>query len=141
MRTLAAILLAFAAPALAAPVPKELRKDDAARLVGEWWEARNKGTVVPDAEGARRFHFRADGVCGIEERAGRKPVTYRYALDPATTPASFTWTMGFDPATYRAYYRFDGDSLHVVYVDVKNPPPKELAPGNGDEYIELRRVK
>lgn len=139
MKTLL-LLACSAALACAAPVPKELKKDDLSRLAGEWWEARFNDTVNADAADARRFSFNKDGSAGIHQRAGAAPSEYTFTIDQTTAPPSFSWK-GKSGESYNAAYRLDGDTLSIVFSSAKNPRPKEVKFGAGDVYYELKRVK
>ena len=135
---LAALLIA--APTGAAPVPKEV-KGDGGSLEGLWWEARFNDTVNKDAAAARRFSFNKDGTAGIHQTAGAKPHEYTYAVDKTTVPPSFSWNGAGGRENYRAVYRIDGDTLFIVFESAANPLPKEVKPGAGQVYYELKRVK
>ncbi len=77
MRALAFVLLIAAPVALAAPVPKELKKkNDLERVVGAWTQLPNGGI----------WKFEADGGAAIGGTAGIK-----YAIDFAAEPTTFDW--------------------------------------------------
>ena len=140
MRTL--ILLACSAAfASAAPVPKELKKDELARFEGVWWEMRCNDTDSSDLNGSRQFSFNRDGSAGIHSKAGAAPSQYKFALDSTTTPRSFTWVPTRGGIEYNAIYKFDGDRLAIVFTNSNKPRPIEVRPGAGDVYYELVRVK
>ena len=139
MRTAAAILL-FASLASAAPVPKEVKKENDS-IEGVWWEARFNNTPNADSANARQFSFNKDGTAGIHQSAGAKPLDYKYVVDRTTTPPSFTWIRSNGSENYRAIYRVEGDTLFIVFTEIKKPVPKEVKPGVGDVYYELKRVK
>jgi len=86
--------------ALAAPVPKEVKRDDLGRFEGEWWEARFNNTVHPEAATERCFRFNKDGAAGIYDRVGAEPYRYEFAIDQSTSPPSSTWNskIGSNPA-------------------------------------------
>ncbi len=134
-----AVLTLLAASALAAPVPKELKKDDS--VEGLWWEARFNDTVNPDAAKARRFSFNKDGTAGIHPTAGAAPHAYTYAVDKTTEPRSFSWNGAGGREQYRAVFRIEGDTMFLVFTGVPKPLPKEVKPGVGDVYYELKRLK
>lgn len=134
-----AVLMLFAAPALAAPVPKELKNNSS--VEGLWWEARFNDTVNSDPAKARRFSFNKDGTAGIHSTAGAKPHEYTYAVDTTTVPPSFTWNGAGGRENYRAVYRIEGDTLFIVFENATSPLPKEVKRGLGQVYYELKRVK
>jgi uncharacterized protein (TIGR03067 family) len=136
----AATALLLTATAVAAPVPKEVKSDGGA-LEGIWWEARFNDTANKDAATARRFSFNRDGTAGIHQTAGAKPYEYTYAIDRTTVPPSFSWIGGGGREKYRAVYRIDGDTLFIVFENAASPLPKEVKPGMGQVYYELKRVK
>ena len=111
-----ALLIVFwvaASPAFAAPVPKELKKDDLGRFVGEWWECRFENTAYEDAAKARRFTFDKDGALGIRQNAGAMPTEYTIVMDPKTTPPSFALHTKTG-LIYNASYHLEADSLRFV---------------------------
>ena len=134
-----AVLMLFAAPALAAPVPKELKNNSS--VEGLWWEARFNDTVNSDPAKARRFSFNKDGTAGIHSTAGAKPHEYTYAVDKTTEPRSFSWNGTGGREQYRAIFRIEGDTMYLVFTSVPKPLPKEVKRGVGDVYYELKRVK
>ena len=127
--------------ALAAPVPKEAKRDDLGRIEGEWWEARFNNNVNPDAATARRFRFNRDGSAGIYGRVDAEPRRYEFAIDQSTAPPSFTWNSKIGRENYIGSYRIEGDTLFIVFTDAAKPIAKEVKPGAGDCYYELKRVK
>ena len=139
MRTLIATLLC-AALAAAAPVPKELKKDDAGRFVGEWWECQHQATQYPEARTARRFTFDKDGALAIRQNAGAVPTDYTLVLDPKTTPPSFVLSNS-SGKIYNATYRLEGDTLRFVLTGLNEPLLQEAKSGAGGIYYELKRVK
>ena len=139
MKTILA-LACIAGAALAAPVPKELTKDDAARFVGEWWECQNEATLHPDVDKARRFTFETNGALAIRQNTGAAPTDYTIAFEPNTTPRSFVLSNS-SGKIYNATYRLDGDTLRFVLTDLSAPLLKEAKYGAGGIYYELKRVK
>ena len=135
------LVMCAATLALAAPVPKEAKRDDLDRIEGEWWEARFNEIVHAETATARRFRFNKDGTAGIYERVGAEPYRYEFAIDQSTTPPSFTWNPKIGRGKYIASYRIEGDMLFIVFTDAAKPIAKEVKPGAGDVYYELKRVK
>ena len=138
MRALVALILLTLPTALAAPVPKELKKNDLARLEGEWTEyssdpnRRNFGY---------RFTFDRDGKAAIHEPKGDQSHHYTFQLEPDAVPPRLTWNGSRGaPSAYRGVYRLDGDTIAIVFVTADQPYPKEVKAGLGT-YYELRRGK
>ena len=111
MRTLIASLLC-AAFAAAAPVPKELKKDDLARLEGEWQTVRaefngrdsNKGFLV----------FTRDTVNWKASREVQD-VIWKLTVDASKSPKEFTIVHNGGRSTYMGLYKLDGDKLTLAY--------------------------
>ena len=148
MKTILA-LMCIAAVATAAPVPKEVRKQtDAEHFVGTWWATRFNEEIYTDQASPKRFDFVKDGSAGIWVNARQRSYDYSFAVDQTTNPPTFTWIprgeRGGD-GPYIASYRLDGDTLAVVFTatfcDANKALPKEVKPGAGDFYYELKRVK
>lgn len=138
-----ALLIVFwvaAAPAFAAPVPKELKKNDLGRFVGEWWECGFENMVHEDAAKARRFTFDKDGGLAIRQTVGAVPDLYTIIMDPKTTPPSFA-LHAKTGLIYNASYHLEADSLRFVLTQPNKPLAKDVKFGAGDVYYELKRVK
>ena len=134
MRAIAALLL-LALSASAAPVPKEAKQDALGQLVG-LWEVVTDREVKPGNE--HRFRFNKDGSASIV--SGASLYKYSFAIDAEATVPTFSWIYE-GGSHYIAIYLLEGDSLAVVFTDVKKPTPKEVKPGIGDAYYKLKRVK
>ncbi len=92
MRALAFVLLIAAPAALAAPVPKELRKSDLHRLAGTWANTGSctGGVVIAPPDGSN-WRFDTEGKAAILN-AGQPPKEgIRFVLDSTTEPKSFDW--------------------------------------------------
>ena len=72
---------------------------------------------------------------------GAEPYRYEFAIDQSNTPPSFTWNPKIGRGKYIASYRIEGDTLFIVFTDAAKPIAKEVKPGAGDVYYELKRVK
>ena len=139
MRTLAALLLLLA-PLAAAPVPKELKKDEMSRFVGEWWESRMGDSTYTDAALARRFSFDREGILGIRQNAGAPPTDYKIAIDTAAPKPCFTFAQN-GKVIFNAAYRMDGDTFSFALTSPGQPLAEEIKPGAGVIFYELKRVK
>ncbi len=139
MRTILVALL-FAPLAAAAPVPKELKKDDAGRFVGEWWESRQDNATYTEAAVARRFTFDAEGGLGIRQNATAAPTDYTVAIDRTTAVPTFLLKAKVGGASYIASYRLDADTLSFALTD-PGQPLAAIKPGAGGIFYELKRLK
>jgi len=80
-----ACALAWCLSAVAAPVPKAVKKQtDAERIVGVWVEADNPKAV---------WFFNADGTAGVGE-PDKPSLKAIYKMDEAQTPPHFDWSQG-----------------------------------------------
>jgi uncharacterized protein (TIGR03067 family) len=106
MRPLLALtLLASLAPA--APVPKAVKKDDAARIVGSW---------KPTDKGTCHYEFKADGTMRTwhTPEVG-KPIDWTWTLDPEATPKRLKLTYVASKQSYDCVYSLDGDRLKLAF--------------------------
>ena len=132
--------LLLATPASAAPVPKESKKDDAGRFVGEWWESRQDNATYTDAAVARRFTFDAEGGLGIRQNAGAAPSDYTVAIDRTTAVPTFLLKAKVGGTSYIASYRLDADTLAFALTD-PGKPLAEIKPSAGGIFYELKRLR
>ena len=133
MRSFALILL-FAAPTLAAPVPKELKyRSDAACYVGTW------DTVVSESNG--KPYSKARWTFDDKLKMTSNPLPggvggtsiWIIKIDPKQTPKTI------DIGSYPGIYEIDGDDIKIAYT-LGGPRPTEVKSGNGVYYSVLRRV-
>jgi len=75
------LLALCATVVMAAPVPKQLKKDEQAAIVGDW---------VEPAEKKRSWWFKEDGTAGGGDNPTQRKGTYK--IDPTTTPKSIDWS-------------------------------------------------
>lgn len=109
MRAIVALIL-LGSPGLAAPVPKELKKSDHARIVGTWLEigsSMNGGANQPGSGDRRRFD--ADGTATITRKDGTLIKGIRFTLGESVQPRTFEWIAPW--GTWTGTYEFDGDTL------------------------------
>ena len=132
MRTLIATLLVCAS-ATAAPVPKELKQDDATRLVGEWQTVRsefNGREYIKDY-----LIFTRDTVNWKPQKDG-PDYLWKLTLDPTASPKEFQIVMsGNMNIRYSGLYKLDGDRLTLVCK--QNAKPDGFTSENGTYYHEL----
>lgn len=142
MRASLSVLLAIAVStvALAAPVPKAVKKKpDAEVLAGEW------ETIVSESNGqfrapsgVYRWNFDTDLTLrshptGQSERA----VKWTVKIAPGQSPKEIDLTDG--KMTYKGIYEFDGGDLRIAYAT--GDRPANFDPKSGVYYNVLRRVE
>lgn len=113
----ACVLLLLAGPALAAPVPKELRakRGDAELIVGRW----------KPADGTRQWYeFKADGTMKTwNEPNEGSAVPYRWSIDPTATPKRMTWANArTGRVEWEAVYELDQNDLRMTYNSAPTVP-------------------
>jgi len=139
------ILLLLATPlGFAAPVPKELkRNDDERAILGTWQMVKQYRDGVDAGPQPLLWRFKVDGTAMIvntDDRTANLEVAYK--LDPAGKSSGFDWI--WPGSTYLGLYRLDGDKLTVVFAcrdKDRQPRPTELKAVVGVYYSEFRRVK
>ncbi len=122
MRTLVTLIM-LGSLAVAAPVPKTLKKQDTATLL--------VGTWKPD-KGSEWFQF--DGEGGMKAWTSgsvNSPALYTYALDP--DPDAREWRMtwsskGQAKPSYQVVYVIDGDRMYLTYSGVNGIPQQKPDP-------------
>lgn len=141
MRTPLLCLLAFV-PAVAAPVPRGIKRHaDAACLEGLW------EIVTQDGGGGHgtteeRFWLRvADGKMSIGQDQPTAKADSPFTLDPTTTPRQLdlTWRNFTTPQRY--IYHLDGDTLTWCHAPDDQPRPTEFKGGGGAFCTIWKRVK
>lgn len=133
MRPLLAIVF-LAGLALAAPVPKELKKkSDVDLIVGTWKPAQGR---------TEWFEFTADGGMKAWNTGGSAAngAPYTWSLDPTATPKRMTWySAGQTKPSWECVYELDGDTLRISYVSAGNKLPDQVNQGNGAHFCDLHR--
>ncbi len=142
MRALAILLLIAAPGAVAAPVPKELKKSDADRIVGLWTQTGscNGGGNVNPPDGTS-WKFEAGGKASIIQKGGgAMRGDIKYAVDPAADPKAFDWIAPW--GEWFGVYTLDGDSLTVYISSGKGKTGRNLIPktGPGIEMYSFKRI-
>lgn len=142
MRCLLALVLVGSA--VAAPVPKELKKeDDKARLRGAWstesvnvsgqpWKDFSLHTMIFDADGGLRAKYHK----GIADH------TWTLKLDPDANPKRMSW-IATDQKNdgYECAYAFVGEQLVISIAHQKQNPPGSVLPGPTATVYHLNRAK
>jgi hypothetical protein len=139
LRTL--LLLLVAAPlALAAPVPKELKRTDEDAIVGTWQVVRysvyNENRVLP----ATLWRFDGEGKGQFWNSMSRHEMAYTL-LPPASAESPNGFDYSWDHFKMKGLYRLDGDTLTIALNnDGGKVRAAELAPGKNTWYWEFKRV-
>ena len=129
-------LLAVAALAPAAPVPKGVKKkvNDAERLVGTWKPVEGR---------TEWFEFTADGGMKAWTTGGsaKSGVPYTWTVAPDAEPKRMTWgdTSADRRPQWECVYELDGDRLRITYARAGGPPPGAVKAGDGLFYCDLVR--
>lgn len=121
MRPLLAIMF-LVGVAVAAPVPKAVKKNqDAALIVGRW----------KPADGTENWYeFKDDGTMKVWGFGGEKQaVPYRWTLDPTASPKRMTWyKANATTPTWECVYELDDNALRMTYCLAPNVPTA-IGPG------------
>ena len=125
-----AALLTFAPGLPAAPVPKELkRENDAEKMQGLWKET----------TGTRWFFEDKKLFAGGQNLTDRKGHAYELALRPDAAPREFDLSGNAGAAIqFAGIYKFEGEELHICYHSGPQRP-KDFTPGAGKFIHILKR--
>ena len=134
MRSLIATLLC-AAFAAAAPVPKELKSDDATRLVGEWQTVRSE---VNGREYIKDYLIFSRDTVNWKSQKDGADLLWKLTLDPNKSPKEFEIVMNGN-IQYLGLYKLVGDRLTLVCK--QNARPEKFSSENGAYLHELHRVR
>lgn len=128
------LLLALA---LAAPVPKELRKatSDLGALQGEWLVTEKSHHGKPAAPNGLRYVVDGNKL-KINPGDGPDRVVTLTLDEKAKT---YTWEASW--GTWVGRYKLDGDTFTRISVKKGQPLPDEIAPGPQVEYSRATRGK
>lgn len=130
MRTLIVLLLTLPM-ALAAPVPKEVKRPpDAARMEGLW----------QDGEGRSYWLFRGDKLfVGTTATPDVNGYTYGLTLKPDVSPPEFDTAEVNGTYHFEGIYKFVGGDLHVAY-NTGTVRPTDFTPGGNKHLHIFQRV-
>jgi len=135
LRSLALLLLACPL-ALAAPVPKELKRTDAQAILGTWNMVKHSNNGAEPTPQNIKWRLEADGKASIMN-PGDTAIGYK--LHPELSPKGFDWQ--WPGSLYMGLYELDGDTLKVVITaGASTVRPTELKPAQGIIYCEFKRV-
>ena len=124
------LLLGLAATAVAAPVPKELRKNT---IVGTWAvTAAVVGVEEQSAYNGQIWKFGADG--GLEN-ASYKSGTY------AVQSSGVDIVFGPGQTTWRALAEVAGDTLKIAFPKANATRAEDFVPANNNVIYSFKRVR
>lgn len=126
-------LLLAGSLALAAPVPKELKKKyppDPERLLGAWEIVVNEDNGKPKPEPKVVVWTFTDG--NMHSSSGNS--NWKIVLDESQTPKHI------DIGTYKGVYEFDGEKLTIVYA-AGGGRPAEVKSAQGNYFVTLVKAK
>ncbi len=137
IRALALLLLLATVPAWAAPVPKELkRNDDARNILGTWQMVHHSMGGGPPTPQSVKWRLEPDGKATI---LNLNEIAVTYKLHPGTSPKGFDWN--WPTSSYPGLYELDGDTLKVVILQQNGTArPTKLEPGPKVIYCEFKRL-
>ena len=131
MRSLVSLAL-LAAFAVAAPVPKAVKKvDDKTRIVGRW---------LADQQNSHSFNYKDDGTMTVwNGPVDSGAAKYRWTLDDTASPKRMTWydTTSTPPRPqFECVYELDGDKLTITY---ESAPTVPKGVGGGNQTHRMTR--
>ncbi len=122
--------------ALAAPVPKELKRTDATAILGTWQMVVQSNSGGPATPEAVKWRLESDGKAFIMN-PGDTAIGYK--LHPGLSPKGFDWQ--WPTSLHMGLYELDGDTLKVVITSgASTVRPTELKPATGVIYCEFKRI-
>lgn len=126
------LVVLSAAVVVAAPVPKQLKKDERAALVGDWEEPADK---------KRAWWFKDDGTAG----GGDLPNPSRrgtYRIDASTNPKQLDWSTDNGKTWQLGVYSIENNTLKVnIAKDANAPRPDSLVESSETYSITATRKK
>lgn len=132
------LLLAVAAVAPAAPVPRELRQTDNSRLVGTWemTAATFDNDNYPSGVGTK-WTLDADGGA-VRDRPNLGVSTAKYTLDPVNKTFVWNTVEGYE---FRGVYELTGTSFRVTMAQMEATIPTKVGPAPSAYCFEFKRVE
>lgn len=144
MRSCLAVLF-VAGSALAAPVPKELKKeDDKTRILGTWVLARANvnGEDLAKYEPDHAMTFSADGrSCFRYGKGGSEEPYDKFVVDTAASPRTVTWLKAAAPLINPRPYEFRDGKLVMATRAGGGKEPTSLEPGPGVIVLIYERAE
>ena len=130
------LLLVTTPLALAAPVPKELKKTDAQAILGTWDMVSHSHNGGPAGPQTVKWRLEPEGKAFIMNPSD---TAIAFKLHPELTPKGFDWQ--WPNSMHLGLYELDGDTLKVVITAGNSTErPTELKPGPNVIYCEFKRV-
>lgn len=132
--------MALLAVACAAPVPKNLKANDQAAIVGKWelTSATVSGQPYESAHGTK-WTLAADGTAVRDRREG--VATAKYTLDPKGDPKAFDWHTD-EGNTFVGAYSLTGDTFRVSLRLKGSKRPKSDTDADDGAYVfEFKRMR
>ena len=127
MRVGIALILLVSAAA-AAPVPKEVKKNDFASLVGTWVDAGTcVGLAAPKPAGGYSWKFDPDGAASILWPTRKPTEGVKFTIDSTASPKTFDWITPW--GEWYGVYELKGDTF-TLYMPTTSGKErcKELKP-------------
>ncbi len=137
LRTLA-MMLTFGVTAVAAPVPKELkRQTDMERIQGVWAFA-GYDNGGPQNTGARWLFDKSDLHIGGLNTTDNRGTRFEFVLRAMSEGSQIDFDCG-PRNTWRGIYKFAGEELHIAYV-MDADRPKDFSSIHGKFIMLMKRV-
>jgi hypothetical protein len=113
--------------AVAAPVPKSLRKQaDVADIVGLW---------VKQPGDKTGWYFNADGSAGLGDPVSRSGCQAVYTVDLTQTPKHLNWSQDGGRSWYLAVYEIENDVLRINFGSGgSGARPTQIGPNTGSQF-------
>lgn len=132
--------MALLAVVLAAPVPKNLKANDQAAIVGKWelTSATVSGQPYESAHGTK-WTLAADGTAVRDRKEG--VATAKYTLDPKGDPKAFDWHTD-EGNTFVGAYSLTGDTFRVsLRLKGSKRPKSDTDTADGAYVFEFKRMR
>ena len=144
MRWACLLGLALISSAIAAPVPKALKKqDDLAKLQGTWEIVSldtGAGSQVQTGDFATFKLIVTEEKLSSSVQSGGGWKNLSIKLDPTATPKRLD--LEISPGNWSpCIYEFDGETLKFVEASGGKIPPAEFLGGNGNNYFVWKKMK
>lgn len=135
------VVAAISASAVAAPVPKQLKRADATSILGEWQEVKADAAGEPTGTPTGYvWRFEAGGRAAVVWPDGTV-VAATYHLDDTGNPGKYDWTLTQHAARFVGLYSLRGNTLRTVVVSAGRERPTEVLPVPAAEYRTFVRAK
>ena len=121
------VLTLLAAPLVAAPVPKSLKKPSAeSEIVGLWCTAPG---------GSTGWYFRPDGTAGLGDPATNSGCKAVYRVDASQSPKHLDWSQDEGKTWYLGVYEIENDVLRINFGSCNTGVrPPAVGPNLGSQH-------